>query len=164
MSYDIFCYRSKLGKPDQDEAEEVINADIEKWVQKDYNADIKLALVKALTAYNPDLKAFDFQLGDITKLSVETIENNRNKFDHIELNPDTSDIAVRLTIYSNHVFITVPYWYTGDKASQLFTDIFNYIKLIRDTAGYHVYDPQTAQVFDPDEISFDGLAKYLSVK
>ena len=163
MSYDIFCYRSSIGTPDDNEADRVIEADTNRWAKKDYNADTKLALLKALTTYNPDLKAFDFHLGDITKLSVATIENNKNKFDHIELNPEESDIAVRLTIYSNHVFITVPYCYTGDKALQLFTDIFNYIKVIRNTAGYFVFDPQTAEVFDPEQIKFNGLNKYLSV-
>lgn len=48
MSYDIFCYRSKLGKPDEDEADAVMEADNNKWAVKESNPATKLAIVKAL--------------------------------------------------------------------------------------------------------------------
>jgi hypothetical protein len=163
MSYDIYLYKSKIGRPDVDEADAVIDADNDKWAKKEINPHIKLAIVKALTEYNPRLQAFDFHYGDITKLSVKTIEEEKNKFDHIEINASEEDAAVRLIVYDNHVFITVPYWYQGEDAKQLFKDIKSYIKIIRETAGFLVQDPQTGQVFDPAENNFEGLNKYLSV-
>ena len=84
MSYDLYCYRSRLGKPDEAEADSVIITDNDKWVKKEKDPAMKLAIVRALTAYNPRLEAI-------------------------------------------------------------------------------VNDPQTGQVFDPAEIEFDGLDKYLSV-
>lgn len=162
MSYDIFLYKSKIGRPDENEADAVIGADNDKWAKKEINPQIKLAILKALTQYNPRLQAFDFHYGDITKLSVKTIEEEKSKFAHIEIN--TSEGAeVRLIVYDNHVFITVPYWYQGEDAKQLFKDIKSYIKIIRETAGFFVLDPQTGQVFDPAENNFEGLNKYLSV-
>jgi hypothetical protein len=163
MSYDIYLYKSKAGRPDEDEADQVIEADNDKWAEKEINPYIKLAIVKALTEFNPTLQAFDFHYGDIAKLSVNTIEEEQNKFDHIEINTSEGFAAVRLTVYNNHVFITVPYWYQGDDAKQLFKDIKSYIKIIRETAGYFVSDPQTGQVFDPAENNFEGLDKYLSI-
>ena len=163
MSYDIFLYKSKIGLPDEDEADAVVGADTDKWAEKEFNPQIKLSIVKALTEFNPSLQALDFDYGDIAKLSVKTIEDEKNKFDHIEINTSEGDAALRLIVYDNHVFITVPYWYHGDKARQLFKDIKNYIKIIRETAGYFIWDPQTGQVFDPAENNFEGLNKYLSV-
>jgi len=163
MSYDIYCYKSKLGTPDEDEASSVIEADIDKWAKKDRNPALKLAIVKALTEFNPQLIANDFHYGEIAKLPITIIEQEKSKFDHIEINHPEEDVALRLTVYDNHVFITVPYRYQGQKAEQLFHYINAYVKIIRETAGYYIYDSQTGQVFDPAENEFDGLKKYLSI-
>lgn len=163
MSYDIYCYRSKTGIPDDEEADSIIEADNDKWADKDRDANTKLSIVKALTNYNPRLEAFDFDYGEIAKLTATTIEEAKNKFDHIELNTREGDISVQLTVYDNHVFITVPYWYKGVEATKLFQDLKTYIKIIRETAGYFVFDPQSGQAFDPAENGFDGLEKYLLV-
>lgn len=109
------------------------------------------------------MEAFDYDYGEIAKLTAATIIEAKNKFDHIEINAADGDIAVRLIVYDYHVYITVPYWYKGDQARQLFQDLESYIKVIRETTGYFVFDPQTGQVFDPAENGFDGLNKYLSV-
>ena len=60
MSYDIYCYKSKSGIPDAEEADTVIEADTDKWAKKDRDATTKLEIVKALTKYNPALEVFDF--------------------------------------------------------------------------------------------------------
>jgi hypothetical protein len=52
MSYDIYCYKSKIGKPDEDEADSVIEADNDKWAKKDKDAATKLALVKNLIEFD----------------------------------------------------------------------------------------------------------------
>ena len=163
MSYDIYCYKSKTGIPDVGEADSVIEADTDRWATKDRDAESKLAIVKALKKYNPRLEAFDFDYGEIANLTSSTIEEAKNKFNHIELNTREGDISVQLTVYDNHVFITVPYWYKGEEANKLFQDLKAYIKIIRETAGYFVSDPQSGHTFDPVENAFEGLAKYLSV-
>jgi|GEM_PF-1030246 len=163
MSYDIYCYKSKSGNPNEEEADLIIEADNDKWATKDRDANTKLSIVKALTNYNPRLESFDFDYGKISELTSTTIEEAKDKFDHIELNTPEGDIAVQMTVYDNHVYINVPYWYKGDDANKLFQDLKSYIKIIRETAGYFVFDPQTGQVFDPAENGFEGLEKYLSV-
>jgi hypothetical protein len=164
MSYDLYFYRSKIGNPDEAEADSVIEADKNKWAKKEKNPAMKLAIVKALMACNPRLEAFDFHYGEIAKLTEATIEEARDKFDHIEINHPEEDLALQINVYDNHVFLTIPYWYQGPKAEQLFEYIKAYIKIIRETAGYFISDPQTGQVFDPVETEFDGLGKYLSVQ
>lgn len=163
MSYDIFCYKSKSSQPDEEEADAVIEADTNKWAQKEKNTSVKLELVKALTQFNPRLEAFDFDYGEIAKLTETTIEEAKKKFDHIEINSPDGDIAVQLIIYDHHVHISVPYWYKGEDARNLFQLLKSYIKIIRDTAGYFIWDPQTGEVYDPAVNGFEGLKKYLSV-
>ena len=163
MSYDLYCYKSKIGRPDEEEASSIIDDDSDKWTKKERDPAAKLAIVKALTAYNPRLEAFDFDYGEIAKLSATTIGQAKDKFDHIELNPPEDDLAIQVTVYDNHVSFSIPYWYQGEKAKQLFGQLRAYIKIIRDTAGYFIYDPQAGEVFDPAEKEFDGLNTYLSV-
>jgi len=163
MSYDIYLYKSKTGIPDEDEPNAIIGADMDKWAEKEINALIKLSIVKALTEHDPRLEALDFHYGDISKLSLKTIEEEKNKFDHIEINTSDGDFIVTIIVYDNHIFITTPYFHTGANAQELFKGIHSYIRIIRETAGYFVYDPQTGQAFDPAENNFDGLNKYLSV-
>lgn len=79
------------------------------------------------------------------------------------MNPPKGDPAIQLTVYDNHVFITVPYWYQDEAADEVFTTLKAYINVIHDTAGYFVYDPQTGQSFDPSVMDLEGLNKYLSV-
>ena len=163
MSYDLYCYRSGSGKPNETEADSVIEADTDKWAKKERDPARRLAIVKALTEYNPRLEAFDFHNGEIAKLSVSTIEQEKNKFDHIEINYPEDDVSLRIIIYDNHVLITAPYGARGQKAEQLFDYIKAYVKIIRETAGYFISDPQTGHIYDPAETEYNGLAKYLSV-
>lgn len=163
MSYDIYCYKSKLGRPDEEEADAVIETDTNKWAKKDTDASTKLAIVKALIQFNPQLEAVDFHYGDIAKLTITVMEKEKSKFNRIELNSKHGETYVQLSVHDNHVFITVPFGYHGEQAKQLFEDMKSYISIIRQTAGYFVSDPQTGKVFDPAENSFDGLNKYLFV-
>ena len=68
-----------------------------------------------------------------------------------------------LKIFDNNVSITVPYWYSGDKAREVFDKIYDYTKVIRQTAGYFVYDPQIDKVFDPLTENIFGLDVYHSM-
>lgn len=147
MSYDIVCYKSQLGRPDLEEAWSVIDAD----EMGDALADqgIKMIIANALMSYNPRLERFEFDYDEIAKIKGIGLEEARAAFTHIELNTPDGDLATQITIFENSVSITVPYWYSGDKAETVFKKISDYTKIIRQVAGYFVYDPQQAKVFDP---------------
>jgi hypothetical protein len=70
------------------------------------------------------------------------------------LNPPESDLAegalvVQVTIYARQVGLTIPYWYQDEAANKVFEKVLDYLKVIRQQAGYFVYDPQTDKAFDP---------------
>ncbi len=73
------------------------------------------------------------------------------RYQHVELNPPEGDLAIQLTVYDDHVFISIPYWYQGSRADQVFSQLSEYIRVIRETAGFFAYDPQTGIAFDPQQ-------------
>ena len=147
MSYDIYCYKSKLDKPDLEEAQAAIEGEEDEEIISD--PETKLKIAKALIDYNPRLESFEFDYDKIAKLQGKSVNEVKDTFDHIELNTPEGDLATQITIFENNVTITVPYWYSGDKAIEVFNKISEYAKVIRQTVGYYVYDPQTDKVFDP---------------
>ncbi len=146
MSYDIYCYKSKLDKPDLEEAQAIMEMDEEDSTQ-DFETKFKIA--KSLIEYNPKLESFEFDYEEISKLKGTSIDDAKDAFEHIELNTPDGELATQITIYGDTVSITVPYWYSGEKAEEVFNNVTQYAKVIRQTAGYFVYDPQTDKVFDP---------------
>jgi hypothetical protein len=46
MSYDIFLYKSKIGRPDENEADAVVGADSDNWTEKEIDPLGKLSIVK----------------------------------------------------------------------------------------------------------------------
>lgn len=147
MSYDIYCYKSELCRPDIEEAQMALEVDDETETYSD--PETKLKIAKALIEFNPRLESFDFDFKEIAKLQGTAIDEAKKEFSHIELNPPDGDLAIQIIIFDNNVSITVPYWYSGEKEVEVFNKISEYTKIIRQTAGYFVYDPQSDEVFDP---------------
>lgn len=162
MSYDIYCYRSATGIPEDDDPNAVIEADTDKWAKKEKNAARKLGIVRALINFDSNLEAIDFKFGDIAKLSIDTIEKEKDRFARIEINTK-DNVELALSVYDNHVHISIPYFTQLESAVRIFRSFQLYIKIIRDVAGYFVFDPQTGEIFDPLKSEFEGLRKYLSI-
>jgi len=161
MSYDIFCYKSNLKHPDIDDASQVIEDDNDIWVKKPYNYEMKIAVEKALLGIDPALIGFDYDL--LAKKKNKSAEDVKKEFLKFELNAAYGESEVHVEVFDYHVAIAVPFIYQGDIAKTVFEKLKLYIKVVNETAGYFVYDPQTGQVFDPAENEFDGLNKYLLV-
>jgi hypothetical protein len=161
MSYDLYCYKSQLGRPDLEEAQAAIEVDEDNEVEAEPETKLKIAM--ALIDYNPALESFEFDYEEIARLQGTSVEEAKEKFDHIELNTPEGGLATQITIFDNNVSITVPYWYSGDKAEEVFKKITAYTKIIRQIAGYFVYDPQTENAYDPLTQDFDGLTIYQSM-
>jgi hypothetical protein len=162
MSYDLYCYKSQLGRPDIEEAQSVIEVD-EEENNIEPDPELKLKIAKALIDFNPRLESFEFDYDEIAKFQGINKEEAKEKFDHIELNTPETDLATQITIFDNNVSITVPYWYSSNKAKDVFDKVTEYTKVIRKTAGYFVYDPQTETVYDPMTKNFDGLTIYTNM-
>jgi hypothetical protein len=158
MSYDIHCYRSKIGKPDLEEAQESMEVDDS---ESEEQSAVKFDIAKALTDFNPRLEAFKLDYNEIAKLHDIAVEDAKAQFNYIELNPPDGDLVIQITINNDNVSLTIPYWYGDEQARQVFKYLMEYLRIIRKTSGYFVYDPQTDQVFDPLTTDLEGLDIYL---
>jgi hypothetical protein len=115
-----------------------------------------------LISFNPRLESFNFGYEEIANVQGINIDEAKKAFSHIELNTPEDDFATQIMIFDNYVAITVPYWYSGDESKEVFNMIQEYTKIVRKTAGYFVYDPQTEQVLDPLKENISGLNVYQS--
>jgi len=170
MSYDLYCYRSSSGVPSKTEAEATVdafNAAEEAGTPSQTFADKKEKLATALIKHNPRLERFKFDYDKIAESLKISEHEARERYQHVELNTPEGDLAVQLIVYDEHVDISIPYWYEGIKADQVFSELSGYLRVIRQTAGFFAYDPQTAVAFDPvqtelrDHLQYDKVVRDL---
>lgn len=161
MSYDIYLYKSKSGRPDLGEANACLD-DSENRNSDSGLKDLKKQILKALLDFNPRLEVFKFDYAEIARHQKISVEEAKRQFNYIEINTPDEDLATQITIYDNNVALTIPFWYSGDKAQDLFKTVDQYLKIIHKASGYFVYDPQTESVYNPSDKSFDGLQTYES--
>ena len=161
MSYDVYCYRSSSNEPNAEEAQTVIQSEEHVTFRDDEEArKIKREIADALIRYNPRLEPFKIDHHEVAKMMKISYEQAQAQWSHIELNPPDGDLATQLTVYWDHVSITIPYWYTGTKADEVFAQLSAYLRVIHDATGFFVYDPQTDRAFDPTKEEFGNHAEY----
>jgi len=163
MSYDLYCYRGASGVPNATEAEaqvEAINAAEEAGNTEPASSDTKEKIVAALIQYNPRLERFQFDYCKMAESLKITEDEARSRYRHAELNPFEGDLSIQLTVDDNHVFISIPYWYQGGKADQVFSQCSEYLRVIRRTAGFFTYDPQTGSALDPEQTDLRDHEQY----
>lgn len=154
MSYDLYCYISKKGKPDLHEAETLVaNDQAEDLVLSPANRKM---IIAAIIKECPSLLCEGIPVMDC----LDKIEDSDEL---IELNTPPDDPAIQIMIENQYVLITTPYWYHGEKATRLFKTIASLVKCLRESVGYFLYDPQMGIVSDPVKHPFNGLEKYLEV-
>jgi hypothetical protein len=121
MSYDLYCYRAVSDGPDVAEAEalvEAINAAEEAGDTKPTSSDTKDRITAALIAHNPRFERFKFDHSKIAESLKISEDEALLRYQHVELNPPEGDLAIQLTVYDYHVFISIPYWYQGSRADR----------------------------------------------
>ncbi len=155
MSYDIFCYKSKIGVPDVEEAQIVIEREDERenMVQGAKLSDLKLSIVNALMSYNSNLEVFGISDGEVD-----------DDFKSIEIEHTEVEFNLQIFIHDDMVSFNLPYHLNSKKAESIFHFINEYIKIIGKTAGYFVFDPQLGLAYDPTQAQHNGLNKYLAVR
>ena len=160
MSYDLHCYRPTSSLPNVTEAEALVegfNATEEAGEVRSTSTQSQEQIAAALIAHNPRLERFQFDYDKIAESLKVTEQDARRRYSHIELNTPEGDLTVQLTVYGDHVDITIPYWYEGNKADEVFSAVSGYLRVIRRTAGFFVFDPQTGAAFDPEATDFETI-------
>lgn len=161
MSYDFYCYRPESNEPNAEEALTAIQSEENQVYRDDEEARaLKQRIADALISHNPRLEPFKFDYDEIARTMNISIERARAQWNHIELNPPEGDLAIQAWIHWDHVSFEIPYWYKGAKADAVFQQLGAYARVIRQTAGFFAYDPQTNRAFDPDREGIESHDEY----
>lgn len=147
MVYNFFCYQSKLGYPDLEEAHEIIlNGDVEGKILDPITTH---SIIRALVNFNSNLEVFEFDYEQLAFENGITLEEAKKEFNYVEINTSQDDINMVITIYYNMVSIFVPDEHSGDEEASLVKTLIQYTKILRESVGYFVYDPLRDIAFDP---------------
>ncbi len=159
MTYDIYCYKPVSSQPDVLEAKRVLGAGYEYPSLErpaDYHAKWKIAA--ALLRFDPSLEPWHINREKVLSIGVNA--ESKEDTDHIELGSGEGKPAIQIEIFLDNVGLSIPYWYTGTEVDSVFETVSASLRVIGETAGYFVYDPQKAVAYDPVKQEAGGRGVY----
>jgi len=148
MSYDFRLFKPKPGEDllvtAESESDDFGTAPVDPVKES-----TKRRVAAALIAKNPKLKVFEFDYDKIATLQKISVEQAKLRHRHLELNGSEEGCnGIQITLFDDEASVTVPYWHSGDKARETFHEIWDYLELISQEAGYAVYDPQRGEILE----------------
>jgi len=109
--------------------------------------ETKWRIAAALAKSFPDLKPVNVDREKLINAAVNA--GTTAEADYILLQNFTTEVSVEVAVLDDSVGIHVPYWFEGEQAEKVFALVIAYLRDIRGTSGYFVYDPQLEMAFDP---------------
>lgn len=141
MSYDIYLFKKLENKTVLESAETVLESGINALDSGTFKLQRK-ALSEKLKGLNPKFKKY-------------------NRENHLEL--VSNETGIRVAVYPNQIAVTAPYWHKGKEAEKVFTEIFNYLSIIKEETGYCIYNPQSGDEMIINQGAKNFLQTYLGV-
>jgi hypothetical protein len=149
VSYDLYAIAAR---PDEDPAEvyealgEAEDGEAAGWTDEQVARAEKLAA--SLQALNPRLERFVFDYPKVAKALGVTGDEARAQWRHIELNTPDGGNPIQVTIHADHASLTMPYWYTGERAKETIREALSYLAVIERETGWTTFDPQIGRRLD----------------
>ncbi len=162
MSYYIYCYQSRLGELDLEEAQNTIEI-FEEQSFLPSNYEYKLEVAQLLMACNPNFEQSDFSFDATLTAEKDIASAERHPAVNIQLNAITDCGKEEIIIFNNNVSISIPFLHENMVAEQIFEKLVVYTKIIGRIRGYFVYDPQAEIVYDPLKTCPTSLPLYLKL-
>lgn len=148
MSYDLYCYKSELGKPNVDEARRVIEVDEDEQDSKPNSKDRQnmKEIAEALVAFDPRLEIFQFDYEKIAESQSISVDEAHHWIDYVEVNtPKDAEHYVQFNISKDHVSVSFGF----GMPDEFLDRVMAYVDVICKKTGYFLYDPQGETVSDP---------------
>lgn len=154
MSYDIWAYPPDSPIPSKPQARAFLRS-LEvapdylpaPWTEEEISRRDMIAAV--LQKHNPRLQRAVFNFEAIARRRNIPEEVVRLRMQYAQLNPPREDLAIQLSVWRDHAFISIPFWYRGEEKELVFDQLLGYLRVIRNAAGYSAYDGQAEIAFDP---------------
>ncbi len=153
MSYDLYLFTPEAGVDPSSTAiqlmeQEEETGEINSGEPHPEYEQRKQTLVEALLETNPNLETFTFGFSEIAASQGISETEARKRFRHIELNGPEDNNGIQITLFDTTASITVPYWHRGSQAQHTWNEIWDYLRLFQQKAGFVAYDPQLEKVLD----------------
>lgn len=166
MSYDIQLFYVPPGRDPLEAFDELLEQ--EEVGQKPVTPpdplkeERKQKTAAALLLAYPGYQIFPFNYEKIAQLRKISVAEAQAKNRHVVLEPPHEAPAVQISLYDDEAFVTMPYWYNDPKLAQLaFEQMWGCLRIIQETTGYAVYDPQSGTILDLAEGYEKELAGYV---
>jgi hypothetical protein len=162
MSYDLHLFPPEPGIDLAESARASLERDLEDEVDTPVDPaaeERKRRLTAALQSAVPHLEPFRFDHAEIARVHGISEEQARRSYRHVELN-GSDEVGVQVTLFEDHVTITVPYWHVADRAVQAFREIWACLETLEREAGLRTFDAQLDDVVELDRDFETLLAKY----
>ena len=121
---------------------------------------LKRKVAEKLIAHNPQLQLYQFPHEQIAHFERISPEESRRKYRHVELSCPEGGNGVHLVLSDDGAWLTVPFWHEQERAGAAFSELWSYLEIIRQEAGYEIYDPQVRRTLDPVAGREEALARY----
>jgi hypothetical protein len=93
-----------------------------------------------LQQVHPALLALDLSVSDIARFADVTESKVRDLYQALSAKHEDTGLLVYLG--DTIIDVTLPYWYTGERARQVFTIVWNVLQWFAEAGHYSIYDPQ----------------------
>lgn len=123
-------------------------------------SSIKERLADALLSHDQDLERFEIDHRAIAEFENISIEQARKSYNHIELNSIDDTSALQIQIFDSHVTASLPFWYQGEPMDRAFARLWSCLKVIQDTTGYALFDPQIGRMVHSSNGYDNSLKRY----
>ena len=90
------------------------------------------------------------------------LDPSAERFEDARCIEHTAAAAIQVSLYPRSAGITVPYWYEDSEADAVMERVFAYARVLSETLGYTVWDPQTETVVEPGAPQRDAASAVLS--
>ena len=166
MSYDFYLFKPKTGVDPIETVDELFSEESEEinpaLPQPEKEAR-KPSLADALIRLNPQLEVFPFDFQELARIDGISEDEAKIKYRHLELNGAENGNGIQITLNDVSTEITVPYWHSGEEAQKVFKEIWSYLELIENEAGFVTYDPQLEKILNLSTDLPEAIEVYKSV-
>jgi hypothetical protein len=153
MSYDLHLFQPVVGQEPLATAQAQLKVETEviNPGPPDAHAEMrKQQLTRALIAENPALEPYEFGYAEIARSSGISQDEARIRYRHVELNGPENGNGIQITLCDASADMTIPYWHQPPAARQVFDEVWRYLRVLHQSGGFFVYDPQLDRVIDLD--------------
>lgn len=165
MSYDLWSFQTEPKQDPLATIEAILDRDDEELdpARSEQAEALERRVVEVLASRKCRLIPRFPDFRKIARRDGIPIREARRIHRYVEMDVPGRDEGIRVTVYGDHVQITVPYWHHGAKAKVVFTRIIRYLRALHDQCGFAAYDPQTSCILNRSEDFDVALNHYLIV-